>query len=314
MSSKTQPTVLVVDDSETDLEIISIVCNALGCSVDLASDGFEALKLYEERRHDLVLTDYVMEPMNGIYVVSRIKELNPDVPCLIVTGFPNSALRRFYEEGGVDDLIMKPIQAASLKEKLRLVLNCSEGATAQVSGIALSNRMDDCPPLSGDDVHLGPIREKVAQHVSSSKPLLIVGAQGTMKRLIAEFIHENGPNAARTCTEVSCSCLTESSFHYDLIGKDGQWRSLLRQTEGGTLILRKTLSLPLKLQKVLADHFDEISQKMKVIALTARDPDEALEKGEMDDSLYFKLTTEQIELAPRTSKFSTNPARQNPEG
>ena len=89
-----------------------------------------------------------MEPMNGIYVVSRIKEINPDAICLMVTGFPNGDVRRFAAEGGVDDLITKPIQAADLKESLRLALNKTRGATEKLSGIALTNRMDKCPALA----------------------------------------------------------------------------------------------------------------------------------------------------------------------
>ncbi|MEO0509565.1 MAG: response regulator [Verrucomicrobiota bacterium] len=296
MSPDSQPSVLVVDDSETDLEIISMVCSGLGCNVDLASDGFEALRLYEERRHDLILTDYFMEPMNGIYVISRIKELNPNAVCLIVTGFPNHTLRRFVEEGGVKDLIVKPIQATLLKETIRSALKGVGEGTKRLSGIALSNRMDNCPALVGDCTEINALRKQVAPRVVCEKPLLLIGPHGSGKYQIADFIHQNGPNADRPPIHVSCANMGEKSLRYDLIAEGGEWRSILRQAEGGTLILDQILALPLSVQADLAKHFEAITTKMHLIALTDQSVDDALQRGEIDDAFYFKLTTDLIEV------------------
>ncbi|PXA04109.1 hypothetical protein DDZ13_08710 [Coraliomargarita sinensis] len=298
VSSGSKPAVLVVDDSETDREIISIVCDALGCHVDLASDGLEALKLYNGKSYDLVLADYVMEPMNGIYVVSRIKEANPDAVCLIVTGFPNEDVRRFAHEGGVFDLITKPIQAQELKETLRLALNASQGATEKVSGIALSNRMDNCALLVGEGTEIRKIREQIAQSISSQKPLLIAGPGSTVKGEIARFIHRNGPQAGKRMVEVSCVAMEESALRYDLIAEGGAWCSLLRQAEGGTLVLDQILSLPLDVQKDLAAQFESISSKMQVLVLSDDLLEDALEEGRIDDEFYFKVTMDQIHLPP----------------
>jgi len=292
-----KPAVLVVDDSETDLEIISIVCDALGCHVDLASDGLKALNLYNRRSYDLVLTDYVMEPMNGIYLVSRIREINPDAVCLIVTGFPDSDVRRFATEGGVFDLITKPIQAAELKEMLRLALNKSQGATEKVSGIALSNRMDNCALFVGDSPRVQKIRRQIADSISSQRPLLIAGADGRVKKEIVRFIHDNGPHAGKQMVDLSCDRMDESSLRCDLIAEDGTWRRLLHQAKEGTLVLDQVLSLPLPVQRDLADQFDRISANMQVIALSDASLEEALNKGQIDDEFYFKVTMDQIELS-----------------
>lgn len=61
--------ILIVDDSSVDLEIISIVCRMLGCDAEVVSDGFEAIKRCDPDVHDLVLCDYIMEPVDGIYVI-----------------------------------------------------------------------------------------------------------------------------------------------------------------------------------------------------------------------------------------------------
>lgn len=305
MTEDSKPRVLVVDDSATDLEIISIVCNALGCNVDLASDGPEAIKRYREGHYDLVLTDYVMEPMNGIYVVSQIKEIDPDAICLMVTGFPDSALRHFAEEGGVFGLITKPIQAVQLKETLRLALNESKGATEAVSGITLSNRMDNCAILSGNSPAVIRLRGQVAASIESQKPVHVIGANGSGKLELAKFIHNNGPHAGKPMVEVPCAQFGESSQGDELAAEGGEWRSLLKSAEGSTLVLNQMLSLPVPLKKDLADDFIQISEKMHLFALSEDSLDKAFEKGLIDDDFYFNVQMDQIEMVENNGQEET---------
>lgn len=296
MLPELKPSVLVVDDSEMDLEIISIVCDALGCSVDLASDAFEALELFRERKYDLVLTDYMMEPMNGIYLVSQIKELNPDATCLLVTGFPDGAVRRLAEGGQVFDVITKPIQAAELKEILRLALNQSSGATEEVSGIALSNRMDGCAPLSGHSPQVNELRSQVAKCIKSQKALLMTGAQTSGKREIAFFIHENGPHAGKKIVEVTCADKDEPYFREQLISEDGKWGPLLNEAADSTLIMDQILRMPLAVQHDFASHFSAITKRMHLIVLSDDSMEDALDQAIIDDEFYFKVTMEQIKI------------------
>ncbi|MGB0409523.1 MAG: sigma-54-dependent transcriptional regulator [Opitutales bacterium] len=315
MSTESTPTVLVVDDNQADLVLVSTICEALGCAVDRASDGFSALKMYEERRHHLVLTDYAMEPMNGIYLVSRIKEINPDAVCLIVSGFPNSTLRRFAEQSHIIDLIIKPIQSAHLQESIRRALARSIVAGGQASGIALSDRMDDCEPLAGNSSQVQALRANIAARIDSPKPLLLTGPHASGKRTIARFMHSHGPNAGKPVIEISCANMGEKSLRYDLIGEGGQWQSILRQAEGGTLILDQIHSLPISVQRDLAGQFDTICSKMHLITLSDISLDEALSREEIDPAFYLKVTAEHVEV-PGTSaallQHSGNPARQNP--
>jgi DNA-binding NtrC family response regulator len=294
--SSDAPSILVVDDSPVDLEIISIVCDALGCSVDVASNGLEAIKLYEQKHHALVLTDYVMEPMNGIYLTSLIKELNPGVNCIMVTGFPDQTLRRFIEENDIVDLVMKPIQSASLKETLRLALNRGRGATGQTTGIALSNRMDVCGPLVGEGEAIRKLREQVTDCTASNQPLLLQGPVGVGKLQIANFIHQNGRHGGSSCVEVPCASMDETTLRRDLIAADGRWGTLLNQAKNGTLILRNIEVLPLAVQRNLAAAFDEIAAAMYVITIADNSAETALERGDIDAEFYFKIAIEQIDV------------------
>ncbi len=290
----TKRKVLVVDDSSVDLEVISLVCDALGCSVDVASDGFEAIKLFQANRYDLVLTDYVMEPMNGVYVVSRIKELDPTANCILVTGFPDAAVRRVAQEGVVLDLVIKPIHAQSLKETLRLALNSERGATEQSSGIALSNRMDACAALQGDSEAIRILRQQIAECAACDDPLLLEGGAGGNQLTVARFLHENGPYGGSLPTEVNCGELDELALSRDLLGADDRWGVLLDRAKGGTLILNRIEALPRSIQLRLAQAFDAICSQMYVILVAETSIDAALERAEVAVELYFKITMKQI--------------------
>jgi DNA-binding NtrC family response regulator len=296
MSDAPQPLVLVVDDSQTDLEIISIVCASLGWEVDVAPNGVEAIQKFQERGHQLVLSDYVMEPMNGIYVVSKILELDPSVIALMMTGYPNAEVRRFSEEMSIN-LVTKPFQAKELKEKLRLALNRDSGAREQVSGVALSNRMDNCAPLASDNKEVMELRDKLTRYLGSSKPLLLVGPVGSGKLEIARFLHETGPRGGKSHIEFDCSDLTEERAHSELIAPDGSFGHIFKEAEGSTFILRHVSGLPLSAQRALASELDGIATRMHLIVTSDEALEDGLGRGEVDDEFYFRLTENIVELA-----------------
>ncbi len=287
--------ILVIDDSAADLETISIVCKSLGCEVDVVSDGFEAMQIYESRQHQFVITDYVMEPVNGIYLVSRIREMNPDAICLLITGFPDGAVRRFSEEAEVE-IVMKPFKAEDLKEKIRLVLNRSKGASERIEGVALSNRMDACRALAGDHESIAMLRGQISRRLNSKKALLLVGPEATQLQEVAVMLHECGPSGGRAYVYLDCRDLSESAAYLNLIAEDGTRRATLREATGGTLILDHILKMPKSIQSVFAKHFDSIAADMRIIALSEEALEEALGRGEIDDEFYFRLTEDIIEI------------------
>jgi len=289
-------TVLIVDDSSVDLEIISIVCRLLGCAADVVSDGFEAINQYDPDRHDLVLCDYMMEPVNGIYVISKIKEMHPLAKCIMVSGYPDAQLRRFVEENNLFDLVVKPIQTGSLKETLRLALNETDGATAGIKGIALSNRMDACPALSGESPEFQTLRDRLSAQISSSRPFLLVGALGSGKREIAEFVHQNGSCAGGACVVYDCTQYSEAELHSSLIDESGNLGEQIKCAEKGTLILQGVDRLPLSIQNLIADAFDRIAECTRLILLADTPLEDGLEQGTIHDEFYFKAGSQVIEV------------------
>jgi DNA-binding NtrC family response regulator len=292
-------TVLIVDDSSVDLEIISMVSRALGCNVDVASGGFEAIEVYNPKRHDLVLCDYFMEPVNGIYVVSKILEKNAEAKCIMVSGYPDAQLRRFVEEQHLYDLIVKPIRADALRQCLRLAMHESEGASSPITGIALSHRMDTFPLLCGDCPDLQALRNQLASSIPIQDPLLLVGSEELSHSVsleLAKFVHQNGSCAGGACVIMSARDYSEEELHSYLINPAGDLGLQVKRAAQGSLILQHVECLPLSIQKLLADALDGIMIQTRVIFLTDHSVDESLVLGHLEDSFYFKIASNCIEL------------------
>ncbi|ADE54434.1 response regulator [Coraliomargarita akajimensis] len=288
--------ILVVDDSAVDREIVSIACSSLECSVEMASGGAEALELYKEKRHTLVLTDYQMAPLNGIDLVLRLKECDPDVECILMTGFPDAQLLNFVQEHELASIITKPIRPGNLRDQLRVALNRDRGATVETSGIALSNRMDDCLPLLGESLEICGVRKRITQLLETSKPLLIQGAVDGGKLEIAQFLHQHGRYGESHYIECHCADMDDASAEAQLLREDGTWGALLQAARNGTLVIANVERLSLPIQQALASQYKAICEAMHVITLADGSLDDLMEEGRLDDLLYFELSLEMLQI------------------
>lgn len=288
--------ILVVDDSPVDREIVSLACVSLDCEVDVASSADEAAKLYDHKRHTLVLTDYQMGSVSGIDLVLELKKLNPNVECVFMTGKIDSTLSNFVIEHDLPVVIGKPIRPANLRDRLRVVLQRHRGATCAASHVALSNRMDECIALLGESPHICAVRKRIRELITSHQPLLLEGARGIGKPQIAKLIHENGPFGESRYRFCDCSLLDENSIAVELIAEDGTWGKLLEDSRHGTLTLSNVHTLPIRIQAQLAKVFSELIKQTHVLCLLDKPLDEVMGDGELDDMLYFQLSLESLHI------------------
>ncbi|CAA6678521.1 MULTISPECIES: sigma-54 dependent transcriptional regulator [unclassified Lentimonas] len=294
MSSSDSPTILFVDDSKMDREVVSALCAGLNYSIDLAGSGADALTLFKQKHYDLVMTDYKMEPMDGFEFVEKVLEIKPSAVCVLMTGYLDLRARSAVEGSGFFDVLSKPVNIRALSEVLRVALGRERGATGIMSPIALSNRMDQCLGLLGDSKEIGIVRRELKEKINLKEPILISGPIGTGKSYIARFIHEHGPFAKSHFVECHCNELDEEALMTQLLSREGEWGTLLNEARGGTLVLHYVEALPMEFQRLLANAFQEIAESMHVICLAYTCLDEELSKGTIDDNLYFEISLCQL--------------------
>ena len=294
--------ILVVDDSSVDREIVSLACAGLDCEVEVARDALQAIERYREKRHTLVLTDYNMEPMDGIELIERIRSIDPNADCMIMTGYPDHRVNQLVMQGEIQRIVTKPIRLASLIETIRVALNQYRGATEHLDSIAMTNRMDDCLPLLGRSVAIRDVRKQLSELIRSHKPLLIEAPVGSRKRDIARFVHRNGPFANSHYVTCHCAELTAEAQSRQLISTDGEWGALLNEAKHGTLVLSSLGGIAVEVQQALARCFREITTSMHVIVLTAQPLEELLAAGRLVDQFYFQIVADTLCIPPLSER------------
>lgn len=288
--------ILIVDDSRVDREIVSLACESLDCIVDVASNGIEALELYAKKKHQIVLTDYQMEPMKGTHLISEIRKLNAEARCILMSGYPDAELLRYLDEDECTKYIPKPIRPENLRERLRVVMNQHRGATETVRGIALTNRMDQCVALLGESAEICKVRKRLAALIPRTIPFILEGPNGVGKPEIAELIHRYGPFAESHFVEFDCTGVDETQFQQQLIGDDGRDGTVLQNAKDGTLVLRHVADLPMTCQAVLATAFKRISKQTHLICMLDETLDDLMDGARLHDMLYFELSLETLHI------------------
>jgi DNA-binding NtrC family response regulator len=301
--------ILVVDD---ELKVREIIAKGLikvgGFSVDTASNGLEAIGKIENDVFDLVLTDLKMPGMDGIELLKLVKGTRPDVMLIMMTAHGSIETAVEAMKLGADDYITKPIDLDELlihiskAQKESLLLKENRLLRMEVRKkfefrniIGKSRRMQEIFSLI----------EKVAPGIST---VIIYGASGTGKELVAKAIHYNSSRAETPFIPFNCGAIPETLVESELFGHTrGAFtgavqakRGLFEEANGGTLFLDEISTLPLsaqvKLLRVLQEKeimrvgsTEVIKIDVRVIAATNEDLEANVKKGRFRKDLFYRL-------------------------
>ncbi|MGJ8648885.1 MAG: sigma-54-dependent transcriptional regulator [Opitutaceae bacterium] len=295
-SSQNEISILVVDDSSVDRRMIAAACSQLDGSLEMAASGEEALEKFKDKRYRLVITDYIMEPMSGLDLATELRELDPDVEVIIVSGSPTPEVMAYVQSNELSPVMTKPITPQALINRAIVSLERYRGRREAIKGVALTNRMDECLPLVGHSAPCQKLRDEVAGLLHSSSPLLISGPVGSGKSQIAALLHLEGVYGDSVCVECFCQNETPEEMSRSLISEDGVFGDMIGLAKNGTLIIHNIEALPLSLQHAVAENYDALLAEVHLIVLSDVCLDELLASGEMDESLYFKLSLETLNV------------------
>src|ERR1700716_2517849 len=309
--------ILIVEDEENERSGLAELVSSWGFRVDTARDGVEGLDKATQWTPAIVVTDLKMPRMGGIDLLERLSEQAQTMAVVLVTaqGTIDSAVQAMRM--GAYDYITKPIDT----NRLRTILsNASSLLGTRVELEATRRKLRDAGSLgrlNGASRKMQEIFRLIEMVAPSTASVLITGASGTGKELVARTIHELSSRRDRPFVAINCAAIPETLIESEIFGheKGAFTGALERRTgcfelaEGGTLLLDEIGEMPgstqAKLLRVLDDHKlrrlgskVETSVDVRVLAATNKVQDDAVGSGELRQELYYRLNVFNIHMPP----------------
>src|ERR1700726_4759586 len=313
----TQERVLIVEDEENERTGLAELVSGWGYRTDTAADGVEALEKIPIFAPSIVITDVKMPRMGGIELVERMANLAQQIAVVMVTA--QKATETAFHAGrmGVQDYIEKPIDFRRLRS---ILSNIGEILNTRTENEILRRSLRDKGALGslvGESAHMQAIFHLIEQVAPSTASVLITGASGTGKELVARTIHDLSPRRNKPFVPINCAAIPETLIESEIFGheKGAFTGALERRTgcfelaEGGTLLLDEIGEMPVatqaKLLRVLEDRKlrrlgskVETTVDVRVLAATNKVPEEAVARGELRNDLYYRLNVFNIHMPP----------------
>lgn len=271
------PVVLLVDDEEDlrrstaqalDLEDISVrQCVSAERALDFVSQGFNGV----------VVTDIRMPGMDGMTLMSRTREIDADIPVIVVTGHADVQLAVRAMREGAYDFIEKPFNVRHLAEMVRRALDWRQLVLENRELRAVAGKRDDVEArLPGRTQVMVDLRYRLRAVAATDADLLIVGDTGSGKEVAARAIHDLSSRASRPVVAIDCASLPASLIESELFGHEaGAFPGAMRprygkfeHARGGTILLDEIGSMPLDLQAKLL----RVIQERTITRLGSNDP------------------------------------------
>jgi DNA-binding NtrC family response regulator len=318
--------ILIVDDEVNARTALAELLREDGYQVETAADGFKALPKLEELEPELVLTDLKMPGLDGLELMKKARERDPECVVVVMTAFGAIETAVKAMRDGAADYLTKPVNLDKLvlvlaRELERKRLRAEAGALRE--RLAAKHRIAN---IIGASPVMQKVFETVTQVAPSRASILITGESGTGKELIAAAIHEQSPRARKPFVKLHCAALAETLLESELFGHEkgsftgavGRREGRFEQADGGTLFLDEigdiSPAIQVKLLRFLQEHEFErvggnqtVKVDVRVVAATHRNLMECVKQGHFREDLYYRLNVVALEMPPLRERPSDIP-------
>jgi len=299
---------LIADDERIARENLEHVLRKEGFDTTCVENGESAIRELEREEFDLVMTDLCMQPVDGMQVLERARELYPDTEVIVITGYAtvNSAVEAMQK--GAYHYLPKPYK---IEEVRALVRKALEKRSLRQEVTALRRQIRDLGESSlliGKSAEMEALKRTIEQVAPTDCNVLILGETGTGKELAARMIHRLSPRRDNRFLAVNCGAFNEELLANELFGHDreaftgarGIKKGLLEAAEGGTVLLDEIGDMPppmqVKLLRVLQERkflrvggTEEIPVDIRVLAATNKDLKHEVEMGSFRRDLFYRI-------------------------
>ena len=322
--------ILIVDDEQSYRQLLSLVFEGDGHSIRTASNGREALSLLHSEPADVVISDVRMPDMDGIEMLSSVRETQPDLGVVLMTAFASVETAREAFKLGADDFIQKPFDVEELKlivkktlEKQALIDENRAFRRAQRERGSVKN-------IVGNSAKMHAIFQMIETVAEVQSTVLITGESGTGKELVARAIHDLSARAEKPFISINCGAFTETLLESELFGyvkgsftgANTNRKGLFEASNRGTIFLDEigemSPAMQVKLLRVLQEKkvrpvgaHDEIPIDARVIAATNRDLKQMVSDGTFREDLFYRISVIPISLPPLRERSDDIPELAN---
>ena len=303
MAKKNDRSVLIVDDERSIRDSLRMILEYEGYKVDEAINGPSALARAAEGAPDAVVLDIKMPEMDGLEVLTALRERGYEMPVLIISGHGDVTTAVEATRRGAFDFFEKPLQRDRVLLSLRNAIDKHRLETEN-KGV-LRHEPDQ---LIGSSPALERLRETIDKAAPTPATVLITGESGTGKELVARAIHQSSPRRDRAFVQVNCAAIPDELIESELFGHEkGSFTGAVRKqvgkfvaAHGGTLFLDEIGDMSARTQaKVLralqsgeiepVGAAGSIRVDVRVVAATHRDLEAAIADGTFREDLFYRL-------------------------
>jgi two-component system response regulator AtoC len=310
-------TILVIDDEKAIRWSLGEALKENSYGVLEADNGEKGLRLFRERSADLVLIDLRLPGESGLEVLSRIKDLDPSVPVIMMTAYGEVETAVDAMKKGAYDFVLKPFALEKLKITIANALE-TQNLRNELAYMKKATEGTDFKDFVGQSQAITQIFDKLKKiGKSKANTILITGESGVGKELVARTIHTCSHSETRPFMEINCASVPETLLESELFGyekgafTDAKTRKkgLVELAEGGTLFLDEIGEMGITLQSRLLRVIEnktfrrvggvqDLRVNTRIVAATNRDLENEIEQKTFRKDLYFRLKVIPIHVPP----------------
>ena len=306
---------LIVDNDRAHAHTMAEILQRIGFPCDVATSGPEGLRQVQQNTYDVVITDLVMNDVDGMQLLARTKEVLPESQVIMVTGHASVPKAVEAMQHGAFNFLEKPISS----DRLRAVFERAvEAVQLRRQNRELVQRLDERFGFEGIiyvSQKMQAVIERLKRIAPTAATVLITGESGTGKELIAQAIHQNSPRKNKRVVPLNARAVAENLVESELFGHvKGAFTDAVTDrvgafeyANGGTLFLDEVGDMPMATQVKLLRVVEEqqltkvgdhkpIPINVRLVSATNRNLEDAVAQGDFRRDLYYRIKVITIEL------------------
>ncbi|MFV2069563.1 MAG: sigma-54-dependent transcriptional regulator [Pirellulales bacterium] len=309
------PRVLIVDNDAAHAEAMATSLERVGYVCTVATSGSEGAQRIDDQTFDVVITDLKMNDVDGLEILARAKQARTDVEVILVTGHGSVPSAVSAMQQGAFNYLLKPLD---LKQLRAVTDKAASSIKLRRANVELNRRLDEkfgFEGVIGNSPQMHAVIDRLRRIAPTDATVLIQGATGTGKELVAQAIHQNSPRKKRPFVALNCAALSENILESELFGHiKGAFTDASTDRIGkfeyahwGTLFLDEVGDMPLvtqiKLLRVLENgeitrvgSNDPVKVNVRILSATNCELEESIRQGTFRHDLYHRLKVITIQL------------------